>query len=193
MMITKAINNMAMILKFSVYIAASLDGFIARRNGDISWLEDPEFSIPEEDFGFKDFFASIDTFVIGRKTYESALSFTEWPYFGKKVIVLSHTSQKLPSRLTGQVEFMAGSPNELVSQFENSRAKHVYIDGGKTIQSFLEANLIDEMTITTIPLLLGEGIPLFGNLSHDIRLKLLESRSYLNGFVQNRYQILGVD
>jgi len=180
-----------MTLKCSVFIATSLDGFIAKADGDIQWLVTIPAPDTEEDYGFQAFFDSVDALVMGRKTYEVALTFAEWPYAGKRVIVLSHGEPPVPERLIGQVEFMAGTPSELVHKLEGEGIKHAYIDGGKTIQGFLSAGLINEMTITTIPILLGEGIPLFGYLKREIKLDLLDSKWFANGFVKNRYRVLG--
>ena len=180
-----------MTLKCSVFIATSLDGFIAKTDGDIQWLVSIPAPDPQEDYGFQTFFDSIDALVMGRKTYEAALNFADWPYTGKRVIVLSHGSPPVPERLIGQVEFMAGTPLVLAQNLEVEGIKHAYVDGGKTIQGFLAAGLIDEMTITTIPILLGEGIPLFGHLTKEIQLELLDSKRYANGFVKNHYRVLG--
>lgn len=179
-----------MTLNCSVFIAASLDGFIARLDGDISWLTNPIYTIQSEDFGFAEFYSSVDTLVMGRKTYETALGFAEWPYSGKRVVVLSHTSLAIPENLSGGVEWMSGSPTEVVQRLEASGARHVYVDGGQTIQGFLRAGLINEMIITTIPILLGAGILLFGQLVSDIHLQLVTSRAYSNGFIQTKYKII---
>jgi len=180
-----------MTLKCSVFIATSLDGFIAKADGDIQWLVTIPAPDAKEDYGFQAFFDSVDVLAMGRKTYEAALTFAEWPYAGKRVIVLSHRMPEVPERLIGQVEFMAGTPSELVHTLEGEGIKHAYIDGGKTIHGFLSAGLINEMTITTIPILLGEGIPLFGYLKREIKLDLLDSKWFANGFVKNRYRVLG--
>jgi dihydrofolate reductase len=179
-----------MTIRSSVFIAASLDGYIARAGGDISWLNEGTAADPGEDFGFKTFFNSVDTLVMGRKTYEAALSFADWPYRGKRVVVLNHRGLQILARLTGQIESMSGTPSEVSQKLERSGAVHLYIDGGKTIQGFLAADLIDEITLTILPILLGAGIPLFGTLSTELKLELLTSRSFSNGFVQNRYRII---
>ena len=178
-----------MAVKCSVFIAVSLDGYIARKNGDLSWLTDLPEPRAGEDYGFGDFFSSVDALVMGRKTFEAALAFADWPYSGKRVVVLSHNSPPVPDRLSGQIEVMAGDPVELVDQLEKSGARTLYIDGGETIQRFLAAGLIDEMTITTIPILLGEGIPLFGKLDHEIQLELVKTQGFQNGLVQNKYRL----
>jgi dihydrofolate reductase len=173
-----------------VFIAASLDGFIARPNGDISWLDSAAPAIAGEDYGFADFFSSVDTLVMGRKTYETALGFAEWPYSGKRVVVLSSAPIAFPSHLTHNVEWMCGTPVEVAQRLEASGSHRVYVDGGQTIQGFLQAGLIDEMTITTIPILLGRGISLFGELDRDIHLQVISSHAYSNGFVQTNYKIV---
>lgn len=176
-----------MSVKVSVYIAISLDGFIARPNGDLDWL--PAGQEGGEDFGYADFMSTIDHIVMGRNTYEKVLTFGGWHYI-KKVIVLTNRDLTLPSGLSGKVEALHLSPRELIHEMESRGAKHIYLDGGVTIQHFLREGLVDEMTITTIPILIGEGLPLFGKLEKDVKLELVKSVSFKNGFVQNRYRIL---
>ena len=160
-----------MAIKCSVYIATTLDGFIARKNGGLDWLPGSDGSTGSEDYGYKLFLDSVDTLVMGRNTYELALSFTEWPYRGKNVVVLSSGFPKTRKNLANGAEGTSTSPRELVLQLAAAGSSHVSVDGGKTIQWFLQAGLINEMTITAIPILIGEGIPLFGNLDHDIKLR----------------------
>ena len=171
--------------KISVFIATSLDGFIARSNGSIDWLSQVEN--PGEDYGYGEFFASVDTMVIGRKTYETALSFPDWPYAGKRVVVMTH--QSFDSQL-GE-EFFSGSPAELARKLQEGGAEHLYVDGGATIRGFLAENLVDELTISVIPILLGEGRPLFGAGVPEARLVLQSSQSYPKGLVQLRYRLGG--
>jgi len=178
-----------MTLRCSVFIATSLDGFIARKNGAIDWLTRPEDAIPGEDYGYQVFFDSIDTLVVGRNTYELALTFDAWPYAGKRVVVLSIGSPKILPSLAGQMEIMSGAPAEIVQRLAETGAQHVYVDGGNTIQRFLRAGLVQELTITRIPILLGDGIPLFGALGRDIKLQHVETKVYPNSFVQSRYRI----
>ncbi len=174
----------------SVFIATSLDGFIARQDGDFAWLDTSAPQIEGEDYGFAEFYASIDALVMGRKTYETALGFPEWPYAGKRLAVLSSSSIVIPLHLKKDVQQMNATPREVVRQLEFTGANHLYVDGGLTIQGFLRAGLIDDMTITAIPILLGSGIPLFGPLEHDIRLLVITSRAYSNGFVQTKYRVV---
>ena len=179
-----------MTIKCSVFIATSLDGFIARRDGDIDWLTEVGGANESEDYGYKEFFDSVDTIVMGRNTYELALIFKEWPFAGKKVVVLSSRSPNVPANLSGEVEILSCSPAELVHRLSEQGARHLYVDGGKTIQGFLNAGLVQEMTITRIPILIGDGIPLFGKLDHDIKLQHVQTKAYRNGFVQSKYRIV---
>lgn len=176
--------------KVSVFIAISLDGFIARTNGDIDWLNEANAAVPEgEDCGYQAFMASVDVLVMGRKTYEQVLSFGAWPYGQTRVIVLSRTPIQFPDDLPECITHSAEPPRILYNRLVQEGAQHLYIDGGATIQRFLAAGLIDELTITVIPILLGEGIPLFGSLAKEIPLTHLSSHSYDFGFVQLKYAV----
>lgn len=171
------------------FIAASLDGFIAREDDDLSWLEDETLKIPSEDYGYQEFFNSIDTIVLGRRTYETISNFSKWPYANKRVVVLSHAPLTLLGDTSTMVESASLRPEELVSYLKNTGSEKVYVDGGKTIQSFLEAGFIDEITLTIIPILLGRGIPLFNSQSKECRLDLVHQKTYKNGYVQVRYRL----
>ena len=172
-------------LKCSVFIASSLDGYIARVDGGIDWLAGaPE---KDEDYGYQAFFNSIDSLIIGRKTYETALTFDTWPYKGKKVFVLTGDLKSVSNSLSHNVLAVSPPATEVVDKVMALGCKHAYIDGGKTIQTFLAEGCIGEMTITTIPVLIGDGIRLFGKLNGDVKLKHLETKTYANGFVQTRY------
>jgi dihydrofolate reductase len=177
-------------IKCSVFIATSRDGFIARQDGSIDWLTGSGSPENSEDYGYKTFFDSIDTLVMGRNTFAQVLTFGDWPYRDKKVVVLSSRSQQLPGHLAGKVEFISGSPDEIVRQLADGGARHLYIDGGKTIQGFLRAGLIDEMIITTLPVLIGQGLPLFGRLERDIHLEHLETCVFPSGIIQSRYKLV---
>jgi dihydrofolate reductase len=172
-------------MQASVFIATSLDGFIARLDGGLDWLPVDG----GEPHGFDEFFASVDAVVIGRKTFETVLSFGGWGYGKKPVVVLSSTMSKLKVPKGAVCDLMAGTPHEIVARLTERGMKHLYIDGGITIQRFLEAGLIQRMTITRIPILLGSGIPLFGPLSHDIKLEHVTTRSFPSGMVQSEYVI----
>ncbi|MBT3188426.1 MAG: dihydrofolate reductase [Anaerolineae bacterium] len=179
-------------MKTSVYIATSLDGFIARENGALDWLpgSDGDNQGNGEDFGYHQFMESVDMLVMGRNTYEMVLSFGEWPYGEKRVIVLSSKKIEIPENLSKTVASRSCSPIELVDELLKSGAKHLYIDGGKTIQGFLNAGLIQKMIITQIPILIGSGIPLFGELDRDKKLRLIKSHALDSGFVQSKYEVL---
>ncbi|HKY40266.1 MAG TPA: dihydrofolate reductase family protein [Polyangiaceae bacterium] len=165
----------------SVFIATSLDGYIARKDGSFDFLSIVEQ--PNEDYGFAEFFATVDVLVIGRHTYETALGFPEWPYAGKRCIVLTH--RETPS-VHGE-QFFAGAATGLVEQLGLGGAQRLYVDGGAVIRDFLAAGLIDDMTISIVPVLLGEGIALFGPEVPEQRLVLESSRSYPSGLVQLHY------
>jgi len=174
-------------MKASVFIATSLDGFIARENGGIDWLP-----ANPEPHGYDEFIASVDAIVIGRKTFETVLAFGGWFYGKTLVVVLSSRASELKAPEGANCDFMSGDPRDVVAALEQRGIKHVYVDGGVTIQRFLEAGLIQRMIITRIPILLGTGIPLFGPLSHDVRLTHVATRSFAEGFVQSEYSIEGL-
>jgi dihydrofolate reductase len=161
-----------------VFIATSLDGFIARKDGSIDWLKTVER--PGEDYGYAEFAASIDTLLVGRKTYDTVLGFDAWPYAGKRVAVLT----RRPPKPKHDEEFVSGDPAGVLKTL--STARRIYVDGGDVIQQFLAAGLIDELTLSTIPLLLGEGVPLFGK-TPERGFKLVASKSFPSGLVQSKY------
>ena len=178
----------------AVFVGVSLDGFIARPNGDLDWLmgkggEDADGS----DHGYNEFIAGIDAIVMGRKTFEKVLTFDKWYYADKRVVVLSHQPLDLSDAQArgGVVEQMAGAPSEIVTKLAASAASRLYVDGGITIQEFLRAGIIKRMIISRLPVLIGEGIPLFGSLPHDIRLSHVATRTYPGGMVQSEYRIVG--
>ncbi len=142
-------------IKCSVYIAASVGGFIARPDGDIEWLHNPEYESNEK-FGltYDEFISTVDAIVMGRNTYEKVLTFGFWPYEATPVVVLTNRRLTIPEHLQEKVRVEKGNPIKVVSELASERKKHLYIDGGKTIQRFLQAQLIDEITITWIPILL---------------------------------------
>eukprot|EP01031_Cornospumella_fuschlensis_P037907 gene37907-46052_t len=160
----------------SVFIATTLDGFIARKNGDIDWLDKANEKVPAgEDCGYQEFMDSVDALVMGRNTFEKVLTFGDWPYASKPVHVLS--SQKalaIPESLHDKVFHTNDAPHELLKRLTAEGHKRVYVDGGRTIQSFIRCGLISDFTITIIPILLGEGISLFDKLDKEVPLKLLD-------------------
>ncbi len=169
-----------------VYIATSIDGFIARKNGNIDLLTDvpnPEGS----DFGFHEFMNTVDAIVMGRITFEQVLAFDEWPYI-KPVFVLSNTLQNVPSKLNDKVKILKGNPKIVVEKLNSMEYHTLYIDGGKTVQGFLEEDLIDELIITRIPILLGDGIPLFTKLNKEQNYEHIETELFNNVLVKSRYK-----
>jgi len=174
-------------MKMSVFVGTSLDGFIARRNGSFDFL--PEGG--GEPHGYDEFMASVDTLLIGRNTFEVVLGFGEWPYGKKRVVVLSSRPVDLSQVRGGVVEQMSGAPAEIATKLAATGAQHVYVDGGITVQRFLAAGLIQSLVITRVPVLIGDGIPLFGSLPHDVKLRHIETRQYMSGLVRSEYQVLG--
>jgi len=169
----------------SVFIGMSVDGFIARPDGALDFLP-PNGGEPH---GYVEFMATIDAIVIGRKTFETVLAFPEWPY-DKPVIVLSTHPERLTIPAGVACEVMNAEPAEVVDRLRKRGIAHVYVDGGLTVQRFLAAGLIDRLTITRVPVLIGEGIPLFGPLPHDVQLQHVETRSYRSGLVRSEYQVV---
>jgi dihydrofolate reductase len=170
----------------SVFIGVSVDGFIARPNGDLDFLP-PGGGEPH---GYNEFIATVDALVIGRKTFETVLAFPEWPYGEKRVVILSSRPLDLTAARSGRVEQMSGRPAEIVAKLAATGAHHLYVDGGITIQGFLRAGLIQRLIITRVPVLIGDGIPLFGTLLRDIPLRHIATQSYPSGLVKSEYQIV---
>jgi dihydrofolate reductase len=171
-------------MKASVFVGTSLDGFIARADGSFDFLP----SGGGEPHGYDEFMATVDALVIGRNTYETVLALGAWPYGAKPTFVLS-TRPLAPAPVGAVVERMSGSPVEVVSQLVIRGIQHAYVDGGITIQRFLQAGLIQRLTITRVPVLVGTGIPLFGIVPHDITLKHIATHQYASGLVKSEYEI----
>jgi dihydrofolate reductase len=171
-------------MKASVFIGTSLDGFIARANGNLDFLP-PGGGEPH---GYDEFIATVDALVIGRKTFETVLTFGTWPYGKKPVFVLS-TTPLAPAPAGAVVEHMSGTPAEVVSRLDARGVRHIYVDGGVTIQRFLQTGLIQRLVVTRVPVLIGNGIPLFGAVPHDILLKHIATRQYASGLVQSEYVV----
>ena len=177
--------NEASRVKTSVFVGASVDGFIARPSGSYDFLSSGG---GERDNGYEEFFATVDALVIGRNTYDVVLPFPTWPYGAKPVFVLS-TRPLDPAPSGSVVERMAGTPGEILSRVEARGFQHVYVDGGFTVQAFLRAGLINRLVITRVPVLIGTGIPLFGPVDADIRLEHLGTRQLAGGAVQSEYAV----
>lgn len=172
-------------MTISVFVGTSVDGFIARPDGTFDFLP----ADGGEPHGYTEFIASVDAIVIGRKTFETVLAFPGWPYGKKRVVVLSSSPLDF-SGIRGVVEQLGGAPAEIVAQLAARGIHHLYIDGGITIQRFLREGLVDRLIITRVPVLIGEGIPLFGSVPHDVLLEHVATRSFPSGLVQSEYNVI---
>ena len=168
-----------------VYIATSLDGFIATADGGLDWLD--EIPNPEQsDFGYGDFISGIDAIVMGRNSFEKVLTFDTWPY-DKPVFVLSKSLGSVPKNLASPIEVVRGNLKQLVNRLHGQGHNNLYIDGGGTIQSFLVEDMIDEIILTRIPVLLGGGIPLFGSMAKELRFSHIKTELFNNALVKSTY------
>lgn len=172
-------------MQASVFVGTSVDGFLARPNDDLDFL--PEGG--GEPHGYVEFMDSVDVLVIGRRTYDKVLGFAVWPYGDKRVVVLSTHPLAPPPDPGAVVERMNGAPADIVAALRARGMRHAYIDGGITIQRFLRAGLIQRIVVTRVPVLIGAGIPLFGALDADVRLRHVATRQYPSGLVQSEYEI----
>ena len=172
-------------MKASVFVGTSVDGYIARSDGALDFLP-PDGGEPH---GYDEFMASVDALIVGRHTYETVLAFDAWPYGDKPVFVLS-TKTLRPPPAGAVVERMSGSPEEIVAMLARRGFQHAYVDGGVTIQSFLRAKLIQRLTITRVPVIIGVGIPLFGPTTRDVMLKHIRTQQYPSGLVKSEYEVL---
>lgn len=180
----------------SVYIATSADGYIATTDGGVDWLYTAgnlEADMGSEDMGFQSYMDSVDCMIMGRKCMEMIASMNltpeQWPYGEVPIVVLSHTVKEPPENLTGKIELYSGDIQDLILRLDKSGFKHAYIDGGSTITSFINLELINEMTITKAPVLLGAGIPLFGKINNSVKLENAQALTFPNDFVQVKYSV----
>ena len=171
-------------MKASVYIGTSLDGYIARKNGDIDWLV--QFANEEAIDAYHEFMKNIDVILIGRGTYEKVLSFPSWPY-NKKVFVASTSLKELSNTLKNKASIVSGTLSQILQQLSQEGFSSVYVDGGKLIQSFLNEDLIDELIISKVPILIGTGLPLFGDLNMDLPFTHLRTTVQKNQLVRSYY------
>ena len=173
--------------KNSVFIATSLDGYISDKNGGLDWLQ----SIPNpenNDMGYLEFINRIDALVMGRTTFETVIGFdVPWPY-SKPVFVLSHKLKEIPESHKDKAFLIKGTLTEILDQIHKKGYERLYIDGGTTIRSFLKEDLIDEMVLTTIPVLLGGGSSLFAELPNELKFELIGTKMFLNQITQNHYK-----
>lgn len=177
-------------MKTTVYIATSLDGFIAKKDGSVDWLHKPEYAVEGEDYGYGALMSSVDALIMGRTTYETVMSLgVDWPYGNTQVVVLSSRNLEIPAEISATVSQMGGAPADILAALKAAGMQHLYIDGGKTVRDFLTAGLINELIITRIPILLGEGIPLFGPIAEDMPLIHVRTEAYASGLVQSQYSL----
>lgn len=169
--------------KISIYIAVSIDGYIARKDNSLDWLD--RVGGFDEDYGFQKLLSRIDAVVLGRKTYEIASTVPD-PYPGKRVVVLSNSLHSIKEGM----ELYRGDLTQLISKLYREGIKHIWVDGGATISQFLESQLVDTMTLSIIPLILGGGVPLFNVIGKEIPCRLISSQSYQSGLVQLNYEII---
>ncbi|TGK77577.1 dihydrofolate reductase [Leptospira noumeaensis] len=175
-------------IKYKAFIATSLDGFIARTDGSIDWLTSKEYIIENNDFGYSSFMANIDCIIMGRATFETVLTFKTYPFESIPVFVLTR-NQNYKYESHFPIQIFHGTLNDLNSALEEKQIRSAYIDGGLVIQSFLDKSMLNEITITQVPILLGSGLPLFTNCKQEIKLKHIRTLPFPNGFVQSMYQI----
>ena len=170
-----------------VYVAQSIDGYIADKNGGLDWLQ----TVPNpdnSDMGYNSFIKQIDAIIIGRNTFETVCSFDcEWPYT-LPVFVLSNSLKSIPDSHKDKAELVNGSLKDILKNLNSRGLNQIYIDGGKTVQNFLKEDLVDDLIITTIPVILGGGYPLFAELPKTIEFELIKSELFLNQIVQNHYR-----
>ena len=172
----------------TVFVAATLDGFIARRDGGLDWLE---ATAGDEDYGFGDLMASIDALVMGRITFEVARTAGVWHYGDTPVFVLTHRDLEIPAGWDRRVEALTGSARQVAEGLAERGMERICVDGGEVIQAFLRAGYVRRIVITRIPVLIGRGIPLFGPLGGDIALRLVRSEAYANSWTQVEYEVIG--
>jgi dihydrofolate reductase len=172
-------------MKASVFVGTSVDGFIARHNGDFDFL--PEGG--GEPHGYNEFIATVDVLVIGRNTFDKVLTLDTWPYQDMRVVVLSNRAIDTSAIPAARVERMFGEPPDIVDRLAATGAQHAYIDGGITVQQFLRAGLIQRLIITRVPVLVGQGIPLFGSLPQDLKLRHVATQAYAGGLVKSEYAV----
>jgi dihydrofolate reductase len=172
-------------MKTSVYIGTSLDGFIAKTDGNIDWLT--QYANEDAVSAYEEFMNGIDAIVIGRGTFEKILTFSSWPY-EKKAFVVSTTLKQLPGSLKHNATLLSMQPRALLSYLSRMGFSSIYIDGGKLIQSFLKEDVIDDLIISKVPVLIGNGIPLFGFLGADLKFKHMRTETQSNGLVRSYYK-----
>jgi len=173
-------------MQITYYVAASLDGFIAKEDGDVSWLE--ELDIPFSETGYDEYFETVDAIVMGRKTYEIICSFAGWPYGNKPVWICSRDKSILP--VEGCNLQPGKSPEDVMELAKQMKINHLWlVGGGQLATSFLEKNMLNKIILSHMPIILGSGIKLFGDIAQAEKVKFERYKSYPSGFLQSQYSI----
>lgn len=170
-----------------VYIATSLDGFVAREDGALDWLMDPDYAIEGEDYGFNQVFESVSCLVMDQVTFENICQFEEWPCGDKRLIVMSKALTDLPEGLPDTVELYSGKPAALLNKLRKEGEKQVYLDGAALIHTFLKEGLVNRLILNRIPVLIGSGETLFGELKQDQKFIHKHTKAYASGLVQSEF------
>ena len=184
-------------MQCSAFIASSADGYIATEEGGVEWLElagnTQVDMVDQEDMGFAAFMATIDCMIIGRKCMEKLSNFDlspeQWPYGDRRIIVLSKTLAELPDNMKRRAELYGGEIHPLIERLTHDGLTHAYVDGGTTITSFINLQLMTQLIVTQVPVLLGKGLPLFGELNNTTQLRQAQAHVYPNDFIQTRYTV----
>lgn len=171
----------------SVFCGVSLDGFLARPDGRLDFLDSAGHD--PADTSFDEFLQTVDVLVMGRGTWDVFQGFGQWPYGDRRIVVLTHRPLALAPMFEGKVETMQGTPKQVMDRLAARGLTRLYLDGGQVIQQFLRAGLVDRLVVTTVPVLIGQGLPLFGALDKDVRLKLVGVRAMSTGLVQSTYDV----
>lgn len=172
-------------MKVTYYVASSLDGYIAREDGDVSWLETLDISM--EDTGYNEFYSTVDALVMGRKTYEMIVSFGAWPYGDKPVWICSSNSI---TAIEGCNLKVGRKPKEVYSAAKEMNIKHLWLVGGGSLaSSFLETNVLTNISLSLMPILLGSGIKLFGEVPSPVNINKVSEKIHASGMLQLEYSI----
>ena len=167
-----------------LYIAVSLDGYIARVDGGVDWLNG--FTMPGEDYGYAAFYKSVDCIVMGSRTYQQVLDFGDWPYPGKMSIVFTHRESRTDRE---DIEFSSGDVELILQNIKARGYDSIWLlGGGYLVRAFMTKGLVDEYIISIIPLILGEGIALFNPVKLEERLEFVEALTFPDGLVQLHYK-----
>lgn len=172
-----------------VYLGCSLDGFIARKDGAVDFLDAVDPAPEDEDYGWHDYISGIDALIMGRNSYDMVLGFGQWHYGNRKVMVLTTRDIEIPDFIEGEIIPFEGKPEDAIAHMNGLGCENIYVDGGKVVQDFINAELVDELIITIVPIIIGEGIPLFANINVEKRLDLKNVTKYDNGLLSLHYSL----